>query len=147
MDFFLTHYDYIKWLHYLAFISWMAELFYLPRLFVYHAENNDNKDFVKVIKIQEDKLFYFIGQPAFIVTLLTGALMLFLNPTLFSLGYIHLKLLSIVLLIIYHFDNLRHLKNLKNDKSNKSGKFFRFYNEVPTIIMISIITAMILKPF
>lgn len=147
MDFLTNNYDWIKWLHFLAFISWMATLFYLPRLYVYHQEHSHKKEFVEVVKIQEDKLFYFIGQPSMIVTIISGILMISANNTLMHLGYFHLKLLCVVLLLIYHFDCLRYLKQLKNDTCTKSGKFFRAYNEVPTIIMIGIITAMIIKPF
>ncbi len=147
MDFLLENYLWIKWLHFLAFISWMATLFYLPRLYVYHQEHSHKKEFVEVVKIQEDKLFYFIGQPSMIVTVLTGILMIVANQALLQAGYFHLKLLCAVLLLIYHFDCLRYLKQLKNDTCNKSGKFFRAYNEVPTLIMIGIITAMIIQPF
>ena len=70
------YYFWIKWVHYLAFVSWMAGLFYLPRLFVYHAEHKDNKGFVEVVKIQERKLYYYIQTTAMIVTLITRSLIL-----------------------------------------------------------------------
>lgn len=147
MDFFAEHYLWFKWLHFLAFISWMATLFYLPRLYVYHQEHSHKKEFVETVKIQEDKLFYFIGQPSMITTVLTGIIMIIANNNLLQAGYFHLKLLCVVLLLIYHFDCLRYLKQLKNDTCKRSGKFFRAYNEVPTLIMIGIISAMIFQPF
>lgn len=142
----MEYYNYIKALHVVAFVSWMAVLFYLPRLFVYHTENRDKRDFVDVIKIQEHKLYYFIGTPSLIITLLSGLAMIALNPGLFkSGGWLHLKLLFAFFLLVYHFDCGRHLKNLKNDIYAKSGKFFRIYNEFPTICLFVIAFAAILK--
>lgn len=136
----------IKALHIVAFTSWMAMLFYLPRLFVYHTEHKDNADFVRVIKIQEDKLYYFIGTPAIVITILTGIVMIMMNLDLFkSGGWFHLKLLFAFALIVYHIDCGRHLKNLKNDIYNKSGKFFRIYNEFPTICIFVIAFSAMLK--
>jgi len=126
----------------------MAVLFYLPRLFVYHVENKDNKEFVKVVKVMEYKLHKFIGIPAFWGTLITGILMIALNPEIFKTGlWIHIKLTLALLLIAYyiHLSVLR--KQLETDQCKKSGKFFRIYNEVPTILMILIVLLVILRPF
>lgn len=139
-------YLYIKALHVVAFCSWMAMLFYLPRLFVYHTENRDNADFVRVVKIQENRLYYFIGTPAIIVTALTGFAMIAMNADLFkSGGWLHVKLLFAFFLIVYHFDCGRHLRNLKCDIYAKSGKFFRIYNEFPTICLFFIAFSAIVK--
>lgn len=142
-----NNYTWIKWLHYMAFISWMAGLFYLPRLFVYHVEHKENKGFLEVVKIQEDKLFYFIQTPAMIVAILTGFLMISANLDIMKQGYFHVKLLFVLLLVAYHFDNYRYLKQLKEDRCTKSGKFFRFYNEFPTLCLMGVIFAMIIMPF
>lgn len=142
----MDYYLYIKALHVVAFCSWMAVLFYLPRLFVYHTENKDNKDFVKVVKIQEDKLYYFIGTPAILITIITGLIMIALNMSMFQTGgWLHVKLLFAFLLVIYHFDCGRRLKQLSNDVYLKSGKFYRLYNEIPTIALFVIAFAAILK--
>lgn len=141
------YYNWIKVFHYASFISWMAGLFYLPRLFVYHMEHYDNKDFVKVVKIQEHKLFYYIAQPAMIASVASGAWMIVLNTDLFTLGYFHAKLTFALLLIIFHCVMWFYLKQLKDDKCTKSGKFFRISNEVPTLIMIGILIFMVIKPF
>lgn len=144
MDFYI----YIKAFHIMSMVSWMAMLFYLPRLFVYHAEHKENSGFIEVAKTQEHKLFYYIGNPAMIATVLSGAAMLVLNPSLFSTGgWLHAKLTFALLLLVYHFDCRRHLNQLKNDLSDKSGKFFRYYNEIPTILMIAIVIFVIVKPF
>ena len=139
-------YLWLKFTHYLAFISWMAMLFYLPRLYVYHAEHIDNADFIKVIKIQERKLYHGIGWIAMIFTIGSGLWIFFgYKPELIKMGYFHIKLLCAVLLIIYHFSLGYYLKLFAQDGCNKSGKFFRMYNEVPTVIMAFIIYAMIIK--
>lgn len=146
MEALMNYYLHIKALHIVAFVSWMAVLFYLPRLFVYHTEHRDKPDFVAVIKIQEDKLYHFIGTPSIVLTIVTGILMIALNPSLFkSGGWLHLKLLFAFLLVIYHLDCGRHLRRLKNDIYTKSGKFFRIYNEAPTIALFVIAFAAVLK--
>ncbi len=142
----MEYYLYIKALHVVAFVAWMSVLFYLPRLFVYHTENKDNQEFVKIIKIQENRLYYFIGTPAILITIFTGLIMILLNIGLFKTGgWLHLKLLFAFLLIIYHIDCGRHLNNLKQDIYKKSGKFYRFYNEFPTIALFVIAFSAILK--
>lgn len=142
MDFYL----WIKGIHIVAFISWMAVLFYLPRLFVYHIENRNKKDFVDVVKIQENKLYYFIGTPAILITLFSGLIMIGLNLELFkSGGWLHVKLLFVLFLIIYHIDCGRRLKQLSRDIYNESGRFYRLYNEIPTILLFVIAFSVALR--
>ncbi|EPV8106854.1 protoporphyrinogen oxidase HemJ [Campylobacter lari] len=148
LDFLNEWYLWIKMVHYLAFVSWMAGLFYLPRLFVYHAEHKDNKGFVEVVKIQERKLYFYIQTPAMIVTLISGSLMLHTNKILMvGAGFMHAKLTCALLLIIYHLQNYYYLRQLQNDTCQKSGKFFRVYNEIPTILFIIIAIMMVVRPF
>ncbi|EAL5901928.1 protoporphyrinogen oxidase HemJ [Campylobacter lari] len=148
LDFLTDWYLWIKMVHYLAFVSWMAGLFYLPRLFVYHTEYKDNKGFVEVVKIQERKLYFYIQTPAMIVTLISGSLMLHVNKVLMvGSGFMHAKLTCALLLIIYHLQNYYYLKQLQNDICKKSGKFFRAYNEIPTILFIIIAIMMVVRPF
>ena len=71
---------YIKAFHIIMLVSWMAMLFYLPRLFVYHAQHRDNESFINIVKLQELRLYKYIGMPAFVLTLLTGITMIVLNP-------------------------------------------------------------------
>lgn len=144
----MEYYLWIKAFHIMSVLSWMAMLFYLPRLFVYHAEHRENRGFVEVVKIQEHKLFYYIGHPAMIATVGSGLLMICLNPEMFnSGGWLHAKLTLAALMVVYHYDCRRHLKLLAEDRSTKSGKFFRAYNEIPTILMIGIVIFVIVKPF
>ena len=144
--------EYFSWIlafHVMSVISWMAMLFYLPRLFIYHVEHNDRGAvFTDIIKIQEQKLWKVIGQPAFIASLISGVLMIYLNPDLFKSGYwLHIKLMAVVLLIAYHFSLNHFRKALFEDRCDKSGKFFRFYNELPTLLMIIIVIMVVVKPF
>lgn len=139
---------YVKIFHIISFVSWMAMLFYLPRLFVYHAEHIENNGFVEVVKIQEEKLYNFIGYPALIATFVSGVWLLVLEPSfLTGGGWMHAKILLVVLLLAYHFSLYRYMVAFREDRCFKSGKFFRAYNEVPTIALIFITILVILKPF
>ncbi|BAF69318.1 protoporphyrinogen oxidase HemJ [Nitratiruptor sp. SB155-2] len=144
----MSAYLWIKAFHVISVISWMAMLFYLPRLFVYHAEHKNNEGFVQVVKIQEHKLYYFIGVPALWASVLSGAAMLAMAPELFHTGlWLHIKLTAALLLIIYHFSLRYFLIRFKEGRCEKNGKFFRIYNEVPTLLMIIIVIMVIVKPF
>lgn len=142
-------YNWILWFHVLSFISWFAALFYLPRLFVYHAEHIENSGFVEVAKIQEYKLFKYIGVPAFWATLISGTLLAYLYPVniFTSGGWFHAKLLFVAFLVIYFFSLNILRKKLADGSCRKSGKFFRFYNEVPTLLMVVIVAMVVIKPF
>lgn len=148
IDFINNNYYIIKWIHYLAFVSWMAGLFYLPRLFVYHAENKDNQGFVNVVKIQEKKLYFYIQTPAMIATAISGSLMMMVQKdALMVNAYMHVKLTCALLLIILHFHNLYYLIQIQKNPSFKSGRYFRIYNEIPTILFMIIAYMMVIKPF
>ena len=139
-------YNWLLWFHVVSFISWFAVLFYLPRLFVYHVENIQNEGFVKVVKIQEMKLFKYIGVPSMWATLLSGAGLIYLGGWM-SAPWLHVKLLSVLFLIIDFYSMNFYRKQLLEDKCIKSGKFFRMYNEVPTVLMLLIVAMVVLKPF
>jgi putative membrane protein len=145
------NYDAIKALHIIAVVSWFAGMFYLPRLFVYHAENRENKEYTRIVKIQELKLWKYISLPAFVVTLITGGAMLFYYfpqfPLLTGGGWMHAKLTLVALLIGWFFYAGYLRKLLETDRCEKSGKFFRFFNEVPTLFLIAIVVLVVLKPF
>jgi len=144
----MEYYSWILAFHVMSFISWMAMLFYQPRLYVYHSENADNKGFVEVVKIQEYKLIKYIGAPAMWATILSGSLMLYLNSGIFSSGgWMHAKLFFVALLIAYHFSLEMHRKKLLENPHYKPGKFYRFYNEVPTLLMIGIVIFVVVRPF
>ncbi len=145
----MNYYSWILAFHVMSVISWMAMLFYLPRLYVYHVEHAQNGPaFTDVIKLQEQKLYNFIGIPAFWASLLSGLLMLWLNPALFKSGlWLHIKLTAALLMIAYHFSLGYFRKRLLYDRCTKSGKFFRIWNEIPTLLMIVIVIMVVVKPF
>ena len=144
----MAYYYWILAFHIMSFISWMAMLFYQPRLYVYHSENADNKGFVEVVQIQEYKLIKYIGTPAMWATIVSGAFMIYLNPSIFqSGGWMHAKLLFVVLLFAYHFSLEYHRRKLIDNPAYRPGKFYRFYNEVPTLLMIGIVIFVVVKPF
>ncbi len=144
----MEYYSWIKAFHIMSVISWMAMLFYLPRLFIYHIENRQNgKAFTDVIEVQEEKLYKYIGVPAFWASLISGLVMIYLAPQLFKSGaWLHIKLTAVLLLTLYHFSLGVIRKKLKSGECKKSGKWMRFYNEVPTLLMIVIVIMVIIKP-
>ena len=141
-------YQWILTLHIISLISWFAMLFYLPRLFVYHAEQIEKREFGDVVKVMEEKLYRIIGLPAMIATVATGIGLIVINPDIWSTGgWLHAKLALVAILVGYHL-YLNIIRNsLANDECEKSGKFFRILNEVPTLIMIAVVTLVIVKPF
>ena len=141
------YYQYFRFLHYVFFVSWMAVLFYQPRLYVYHAENADKPDFVRIVEVMEYKMYKYIGYPAIIGSFATGALILASMPDLLKSGYIHLKLAVVVIMAAYHFSLGYFMKALKNGTCKKDGMFFRAYNEVPTVGLLIIIWLIVFKPF
>jgi len=141
----VEYYSYILAFHIIAVLSWMAMLFYMPRLFVYHVEHCQKKEFVEVVKIQEEKIYKVIGFPAKIATILSGATMLYLNPALLSQDWMIAKLGLLGLLIIYSFSLEKIRFKLKQNDCYKNGQFFRAYNEIPTLLAILIVTFVITK--
>ncbi len=144
----MQYYTWILWFHVISMVAWFAVLFYMPRLFVYHTENSDKADFVSVVKIMEKKIYYYIGVPSMWATVISGSIMIALNPGLFqSGGWLHTKLLFVAFLIGYFFSMGHFYKKLLADNCQKSGKFFRMYNEIPTLLIMVIVAMVIIKPF
>ena len=144
----MQYYNYILAFHVMSVLSWMAMLFYQPRLYVYHVEHQENGScFTDVIKIQERKLYRFIGIPAFWASLISGGGMIALNPAMLDGAYwLWVKLIALVFMIAFHFYLGALLKELAEDRCQKSGKFFRVINEIPTILMIIIVVVVVVKP-
>ena len=136
-----------KSLHLISVISWMAGLLYLPRIFVYHAQNNSEPIISEVFKVMEKKLFFYIMPPAMILSWLFGLLLIH-EIGFEQLGQIWmiLKLVFVVLLTIYHFYLGSILNQFKLNLNDHSHKFFRYINEIPTILLILIIFVVIFKP-
>ncbi|MDR1451936.1 MAG: protoporphyrinogen oxidase HemJ [Helicobacteraceae bacterium] len=143
----IEYYLAFKTIHIIAMTAWFAAMFYLPRLFVYHAENRDVAEFTRIVKIQELKLWKYIALPAFWTTLISGLTMIVANTDLLSVGWFHAKLTLAAALIGLFFYMGHLLKQLQKDMCAKSGAFFRFFNEIPTLFLIAIVTLAIIKPF
>ncbi len=141
----IEYYQPILAFHIISVLSWMAMLFYLPRLYVYHQENKEKKEFVEIAKIQEYKLYKYIGVPAMWATVISGVLMIIANPELFKQGWFHAKLALVIILLGYSHSLGFYRKQLENDSCTKSGRFFRAYNELPTLLAILIVTFVIMK--
>ena len=135
-----------KSLHLIAVISWMAELLYLPRIFVYHSEA-DHDSQKSVFKTMERKLYNFIMMPAMLLSWLFGILLIHnLGITIFTELWMQIKTIAVIILTFYHFTLGKYLNDFANEKNTKASKFFRIYNEIPTIILIVVIFLAIFKP-
>ena len=134
----------LKTIHIFSVIAWMAGLLYLPRIFVYHADEDIKKETSETFKIMEKKLFNIIMMPAFIVTWISGFSMVHyigLDTWLF------MKIFFVLLLTIYHFICRKWLLDFANDNNKIKSKFFRLTNEIPAFILILIIILVVFKPF
>ena len=143
----MYYYLLFKSLHLISVISWMAGLLYLPRIFVYHAENSDDRKISDVFKIMEKKLYYYIMTPAMILSWIFGLLLIH------SIGFqqlgqtwMVLKIIFVILLTLYHFYLGKNLNQFKFDQNTNSHKFYRLINEIPTILLILIVFVVIFKP-
>ena len=136
-----------KSLHLISVISWMAGLLYLPRIFVYHADNSSKPIISEVFKIMEKKLFFYIMTPAMILSWFFGLLLIH-SVGFQQLGqtWMLLKILFVVILTIYHFYLGKILNQFKLDLNKHSHKFYRFINEIPTILLILIVFVVVFKP-
>ena len=136
-----------KSLHLISVISWMAGLLYLPRIFVYHSQNNTQQIISEVFKVMEKKLFFYIMTPAMILSWAFG-LILIHEIGFDKLGqtWMILKLIFVTLLTFYHFYLGRILRQFKEDSNTHTHKFYRLINEIPTLLLILIIFVVIFKP-
>jgi putative membrane protein len=151
MDWLLGVYPWIKAVHVIAVISWMAGLLYLPRLFVYHCEAERGSAQSETFKVMEEKLSRVIMRPAMIVTLLFGLAMVSIPGTPGYLPHaglwMWLKLLFVAGLLIVHFSMMRWKEAFASDRNERPQRFFRIANEVPTVLMIGIVICVVVKPF
>ena len=143
--------DFSKWitaLHVIAVMFWMAGMYYLPRLYVYHAEAYENGEMVATFEAMEANLLRIIINPAMIAAWLFG-LALLLRPGFFvNAGlWIYVKLLCLVILLVYHIFLARWRKQFLTGESPKSSRFFRMINEIPPVLTIIIVIMVIVQPF
>lgn len=138
-------YLWIRALHIIAVIAWMAGLLYLPRLYVYHADADIGSEFSEKLKIMERRLLRAIMNPAMLVSLIAGGALLAYQD--FSSGWLHVKLTAIVGLLIMHMLMAKWRKDFEKDTNTHSHKFYRVANEIPTVLMILIVVLAVVKPF
>lgn len=143
--------DYYLWIvvfHIMAVLSWMAMLFYQPRLYVYHTEHKNKPDFVEVVKIQEYKMYKYIGLPAMWASVVSGLWMLFLRDELLQGDiWMYAKIAVVIVLMAYSFSLEHYRVQLEREDYSKSGNFFRAYNEVPTVLSLLIVGYVVTKTF
>ena len=143
----MNSYLLFKSLHLIAVVSWMAGLLYLPRIFVYHVENNDKKEATDIFEVMEKRLFFYIMRPAMILTWIFGLILIYLNGIeVFSQLWMQLKIVLVILLSVYNDYLGKCLLSLKNNSNTRSAKFFRIFNEIPTVILIFTVFLVIFKP-
>ena len=143
----MNYYLLFKSFHLISIISWMAGLLYLPRIFVYHAQNNSVPIITEVFKVMEKKLFYYIMTPAMVLSWLFGLLLIH-EIGFDKLGQIWmvLKLIFVVLLTVYHFYLGSKLEQFRLNLNQHTHKFYRYINEIPTLLLILTIFVVIFKP-
>ena len=136
----------IKSFHIIAVICWFSGLFYLPRLFVYHAMAEDKISQDRFV-IMERKLFWGITTPSAVATILLGAWLLIANWTYFmAWWWMHVKLGLVVVLVIYHIYCWWHMGKLRDGSNVRSHVFFRVFNELPVFLLIPIVLLIVIKP-
>ena len=147
-QFLLDNYLWLKSFHLIAVISWMAGLLYLPRLYVYHVNAPKGGELSETLKTMERKLLRYIMNPAMMVSWVFGILMLTANPAIMSAGgWIHVKLLLVVLMSACHMIFAKWRKEFERDENTRNEKFYRWWNEAPTILMIFIVILAVAEPF
>ena len=139
-------YEWIKALHVIAVVAWMAGMLYLPRLFVYHCGADKGSEQSETFKLMERRLLRTIMLPAMVVTWLTG-LGLALTGQWLSSPWLQAKLVLVLILSAVHGLLARWQKDFAADRNSRSQKFYRIMNEVPTVLMIGIVVLVVVKPF
>ena len=148
-DFFISLYPWTKAIHIMAVISWMAGLFYLPRLYVYHAEKaTAGSELSDTLKIMEQKLLRVIMNPAMVVAWVFG-LVLLATPGIvdWSAAWIWIKLVMILGMTWFHHLLAQWRKDFAADRNRRTGRTYRMWNEAPTLMMVVIVIAVVVRPF
>lgn len=141
-----TVYPWVKALHVIAVISWMAGMLYMPRLFIYHTDSEKGSQQSETFKVMEKRLLTVIMNPAMILSWVLGLYMAaFIHH--FQGGWLHAKLLAVVLLSATHGYFAGAVKRFARDENTRSPRFWRLMNEVPTVLMILIVILVVVQPF
>ena len=148
MEWLTDLYPWTRALHIIAVIAWMAGMLYLPRLFVYHSGAAPGSENSEMLKIMERRLLRAIINPAMMaVFLLGGALLLTPGVADWSMGWLHLKLLLVLVMVGLHGMMSKWRKEFEADRNQHSAKFYRIANEVPAVLVIAIVVLAVVKPF
>jgi protoporphyrinogen IX oxidase len=139
-------YDWLKALHIIAVIAWMAGMLYLPRLYVYHTAAEPGSALSETFKVMERRLLRAIINPAMIATWVFGLGMAF-TGNLWDQGWLYAKLALVGGMMAAHIAFARWRRDFEADRNRRSQRFYRFMNEVPTLLMIGIVLLVVLKPF
>ena len=134
----------VKSLHLIFMVTWFAGLFYLPRLFVYHAQSSDRIS-IERFKVMERKLYWGIATPGGVLTLVFG-LWLWLGWFQGAGGWLHAKLALVAVLVVYHAWCGKLMLDLRNERNTKSHVWFRWFNEFPLVILVAVILLVVFKP-
>lgn len=141
-------YLWVKALHVIAAIAWMAAMLYLPRLFVYHADAKPGSEMAETLKVMERRLLRAIMTPAMIATLALGLVLLFhLGPSAWAEPWWWGKLAGLVGLVGLHGLMARFRREFALDQNRHPAKFYRIVNEIPTALMIVVVILVVVKPF
>ncbi len=146
-EFLFAHYLGLKAAHVISMVAWMAGMFYLPRLFVYHTGAAAGSELSETLKTMERRLLRAIINPAMCATWLFGLLLLYANPALMQEGWLHVKLTAVLLLSGLHGMLSRHRKQFAADRNVHSARYYRILNEVPTVLLVIIVIMVIVRPF
>ena len=136
----------VKALHIMSVIAWMAALLYLPRLMVYHAESAPGSEKSETFKVMERRLLRGIATPSMLATWVFGLWMAWLIGA-WSDGWFHAKLFLVLVLSGYHGFAVRWVRDFANDRNARSARFFRMVNEIPALLMAGIVILVVVKPF
>jgi putative membrane protein len=135
----------IKAWHVVFMVTWFAGLFYLPRLFVYHASATDAPG-IERFRVMESRLFAIMTIGA-VLTVVSGAWLLARNPALLETGWLRAKLALVVLLVGYHAWTWRLLRDFAAAQNRRSARWYRWFNEVPSLLLIGIVLLAVARPF
>jgi protoporphyrinogen IX oxidase len=135
----------LKALHVIAMVTWFAGLFYLPRLFVYHAQTSDETSLAR-FEVMERRLLVLMGIGG-AATLALGIAMLWAYPAYLAMAWLRVKLALVTMLLAYHYACFRHVRAFAQRRNTRSAAWFRLFNELPTVLLIAIVVLAVVKPF
>ena len=141
---FYSIYNWVKILHISFVVAWMAGLLYLPRLFVYHKENENENKAVAIFKIMEKRLYFYIMNPAAVLVWFSG---IYLGHVLGFDTWLIVKIGVVLIMTAYHILLGIYLKDFNLDKQIRTSRYFRIINEVPFFLLFIILIMVIMKPF